>query len=307
MRSISATQKTTIKYTRNTPSPHVSTEPSDSAPLHSPPQRVLDLQDVVQSKVSKLDRRLSEAASTGEAVDLHHALRAISVDVITDYGFGKSYDLLDHRDFGIPYSTSRRELAPVIWYFQQWPILQSLALDMPPRLATRLNTNLASFLKMQEECREDIVAIKVKMDAGMFDTSRTTIFHQLLNSKATEGHVVPSVDEFRDEAFTLLSAASDSTGNALTVAMYETVSNASIYSKLTAELNEAFPDPAATLDFLKLEKLPYLTGVVKEGLRLSFGAVGRLPRVVPEEGAIFNGLAIPASVSSAFPSFPVHI
>jgi cytochrome P450 len=112
-----------------------------------------------------------------------------------------------------------------------------------------------------QECREQIVAIKVKRDAGIYDASRTTIFHQLLDPKATEGHVVPSVDELRDESFTLLAAASDSTGNALTVAMYETVSNASIYSRLAAELNEAFPDPAATLDFLKLEKLPYLVGI----------------------------------------------
>lgn len=30
--------------------------------------------------------------------------------------------------------------------------------------------------------------------------------------------------------------------------------------------------------------------------RLSFGVIGRLPRVTPEPGAVFNGYAVPASV-----------
>jgi cytochrome P450 len=105
------------------------------------------------------------------------------------------------------------------------------------------------------------VAIKANRDAGVKDVSRITIFHQLLDPNATEGHVVPSVDELRDESFVILSAASDTTGNAMTVATYEIVSNPAIYSKLAAELNEAFPDPSVTFDFITLEKLPYLVSI----------------------------------------------
>lgn len=56
----------------------------------------------------------------------------------------------------------------------------------------------------------------------------------------------------------MLSAAADTTGNAMTVAMYEVVSNEKIYSKLAAELNATFPIPTAKLEFIQLEKLPYL-------------------------------------------------
>jgi hypothetical protein len=36
--------------------------------------------------------------------------------------------------------------------------------------------------------------------------------------------------------------------------------------------------------------------------RLSYGVIGRLPRVVPEPGAFFNGFAIPAGVRPPSPS-----
>jgi len=41
------------------------------------------------------------------------------------------------------------------------------------------------------------------------------------------------------------------------------------------------------------------TAVIKEALRLSFGVPGRLPRVVPEPGATFNGYFLPAGVNQS--------
>ena len=85
-----------------------------------------------------------------------------------------------------------------------------------------------------------------------------TIFSHLMDPKAAEGHIVPSVNDLTDEAFIILSAAQDTTGNAMTIALYETVSNPEIYTKVVEELKLAFPDPNVRLDFLTLEKLPYL-------------------------------------------------
>jgi cytochrome P450 len=104
------------------------------------------------------------------------------------------------------------------------------------------------------------VAVKEAKDRGE-DPKRVTIFSHLLDPKATEGHVVPSVNDLRDEAFIILSAAQDTTGNVMTVALYETLSNPNIQAKLVEELQQAFPDPNKKLDFLALEKLPYLVRI----------------------------------------------
>ena len=88
--------------------------------------------------------------------------------------------------------------------------------------------------------------------------ARVTIFHELLRPDAVEGHVVPSVDDLVDEAISIIGAGSETTGNALEITTYHVLSNDEIYGKLTAELKESFPDPSLTLDFITLEKLPYL-------------------------------------------------
>lgn len=99
------------------------------------------------------------------------------------------------------------------------------------------------------------------MDGGQIDPdARRTIFHQLLTPNVTEGYVVPTVDQIKDEAYSITAAAADTTGNAMTIGAYHVISNQDMYKKLTAELTEAFPKDTVKLDFVTLERLPYLVG-----------------------------------------------
>jgi cytochrome P450 len=102
------------------------------------------------------------------------------------------------------------------------------------------------------------------MDAGkLSSSSRPTIFHELLDPEEKDDDYVPlTVDQLKDEAQSVLAAASDTTGNAMTVAAYHTVSNPEIFEALRKELVEAFPDPEMELSFVELERLPYLVSVV---------------------------------------------
>ena len=94
------------------------------------------------------------------------------------------------------------------------------------------------------------------MDNG--EKSLRTIFHQLLQPDAADGHVVPTVEALSDEATSVLAAAGDTTGHTLTIASYNIVTNPGIYQRLSGELKEAFPDVNNDINFTSLEKLPYL-------------------------------------------------
>ncbi|GME38124.1 Benzoate 4-monooxygenase cytochrome p450 protein [Neofusicoccum parvum] len=223
---------------------------------------VLDLEEVVQEKAHKLTKRMEAGILDKKPVDLHHGFRSVSVDVITDYAFDRSYNLLDTPDFG------------------------------------------KKFFALK--CVEQIEEVKERLADGKLNQTRPTIFSELLNPKNNDGLPIPTSWQLKDECYSMLAAAADTTGNALSTACYHTLAGREIYARLRDELVAKFPDSNQTLSFVALEKLPYLTGVIKEGLRLSFGVPGRLPRVTPEGGATFNGYFVPEGTIVGMSSWLMH-
>jgi cytochrome P450 len=92
-----------------------------------------------------------------------------------------------------------------------------------------------------------------------------------------------SVSRMVQEAQVIIGAAILTTSWALAIASFHIINNREIFGKLRAELEEAIPDSSTQLDWPALEALPYLTGCVKEGIRLAYGIASRLPRVARNE------------------------
>ncbi len=115
------------------------------------------------------------------------------------------------------------------------------------------------------------------MDSGKLTaSSRPTIFRELLSPDGKDDdYVIPTVDQLKDEAHSILAAAADTTGNAMTVAGYHTVSNPEIFATLKKELEEAFPNAEQNLSFVELEKLPYLVSDTVAVLNIAL--TNRLP------------------------------
>lgn len=185
-----------------------------------------------------------------------------------------------------------------------------MALLTPPSIAGKMNKPLSEVLALQAKCSEQIEEVRQRMKDGKLSQAdqegRPTIFTTLLDPEKQDGHPVPSTWELKDEAFSVVAAAADTTGNAMTIAAYHVMSNPSIYKKLREELTQAFPNANQEIKYIELEKLPYLTGVIKEGLRLSFGVPGRLSRVVPPGGATFNGYFIAGGCCVGMSSWLMH-
>ena len=114
------------------------------------------------------------------------------------------------------------------------------------------------------------------------------------------------MEDLTDEAFTILSAAADTTGHAMATTTYYILRDPSIYAALSNELSIAFPSSSQVHPFLTLEKLPYLTGCIKEGLRLSYGVPGRLPRTIETDSATFNGYTVPKGTIVGMSSWMMH-
>jgi cytochrome P450 len=85
----------------------------------------------------------------------------------------------------------------------------------------------------------------------------------------------------RDEAQTVVGAGLTTTAWSLSNACFYIIENKAVQEKLRKELLQAIPDVDAidAFHYRKLEALPYLTGCVKEGIRLGTGVSGRNHRI----------------------------
>lgn len=219
---------------------------------------VFELEAVVQDKAHKVCRLMQEGIKKGAAVDLHHAFRSVSVDVISDFAFDKSYNLLEKEDVGAYFFRMVRGLGPAMYVFQQFPSFQAVALSTPPWLAPFLSEALGCVTGFQQDCAKQAQVVKRRMAEGKLG-DRQTIFSTLLSKEDKPGgYQTPSDEVLMQEAYSILAAAADTTGNAMTVAAFNVLSNPLIYQRLVQDLEEAFPDPNATLEFVELEKMPYL-------------------------------------------------
>ena len=113
-------------------------------------RNVLNLEHLVQARSQKLLKIMTSRFSRDEAVDLHHAFRSVSVDVISDYAFGESYELLSRDDLGREFFALTGGIGPTWWVFQQWPAIQTLALSLPPTVAKKMSKPLKHVLTLLE-------------------------------------------------------------------------------------------------------------------------------------------------------------
>lgn len=84
---------------------------------------------------------------------------------------------------------------------------------------------------------------------------------------------------------------SDNTATLLGLAFFFLLSNRPLYKKLERELDQHFPDSKGVLEMSKLSELSYLNAVIHETQRL--GTPFFLPRIVPSEGVVIDGIQIP--------------
>ncbi len=133
-----------------------------------------------------------------------------------------------------------------------------------------------NFLKIRQQIDELIYA--EISDRRQQDTSQRTDILSLMMSATDEAGEGMSDRELRDELLTLLFAGHETTATALSWALYWSHRYPSVLSQLQEELASLGENP----DPMQIARLPYLSAVCNETLRLYPVAMLTFPRMVPE-------------------------
>ena len=95
---------------------------------------------------------------------------------------------------------------------------------------------------------------------------KRSIFHHILTSDLPEPEKDPA--RLKREAFALLAAGTITTAGTLALITYFVLENSTIQNRLREDLKEVTACyPGQVPRWADLEKIPYLTGCIKEGLR----------------------------------------
>lgn len=124
-----------------------------------------------------------------------------------------------------------------------------------------------------------------------------------------------------EEVTAVTGASFETTANVLRVIVYHVWSDAVILGRLRVELADAIAaaanDETATdfeyrsdaqpLALRALERLPYLTGVLMEGMRMSPGLGSRMQRVAPDRELVYKSWRIPAGTPVGMTQLDFHM
>ena len=212
---------------------------------------VTQLEPIIREKVEKLASRFEAAAKTREVIRFDAAYMALTMDVITQYAYARSYDYLSEPDFKLEWKNT------LMGGFEMGATMRHLPwmAKTPDWLVKVINPGMMMFFSWQRDVKKQVKSIIESRDAGA-EKASNTIFHELLDSDLPSHE--KSLDRLADEGEILIGAGSETTAMALSHITFYLLQNRTLLEKLRAELREALPDPKTNLPWSKLEQLPYL-------------------------------------------------
>ena len=104
---------------------------------------------MIENVVEKLCTRLRGYQATKEAVNLRHAFAALTMDVITDYAFAKSYNCLDEPDFAPIWPEAVDSISEQTHLNKQFPWVLPLMRLMPLWLVKQINPHIMRLISFQ--------------------------------------------------------------------------------------------------------------------------------------------------------------
>ncbi|KAI9447697.1 putative P450 monooxygenase [Lactarius indigo] len=269
---------------------------------------IFRMQHLVQERLDVFCDALKAQNISGRSSDLSLGFKCFSADATSLYCFGDCFDQTAACDFNaplliameqsLPSFSLRKQFGAIVWLvrnFSNSPITSVLP------SAIRSLCLLYNIIDSQSR---KIVLDQQKLE----ETPPSNISPKLLGSNVGGRHSSITAKHILRESQVLLCAGSSHVvGTVLMTGTYHLLHNSEMRERLFGELLTVWPNLSQPPRYEILERLPYLTAVVKETLRLAPATPVGLARVVPPEGATISGIRIPGGTSVSQSSLFVHL
>ncbi|KAJ5109198.1 benzoate 4-monooxygenase cytochrome P450 [Penicillium angulare] len=268
-------------------------------------QAVRNFDASIQEHVDTLVHVLEEAKRTDSVVKLTELFGALSADVVSQFTYGTSHGYLkgDSNEMDLLEAVySATVFAHTTFAF---PFLATMALKLPFAVLRKLPINTVPILELREWAGLKIAEVaqqqKIKTDKSQ---GPTTLFEMLVDDNVPAAERDPL--RLKNEAATIFAAGVETCARVMALSVFHLTKDRSKLEKLREELHPVMSNRSERISPTEMEKLPYLTGVINEGLRLSYGSTLRFPRVAPDEALHFEGFVIPPGTVMSQSNYFLH-
>ena len=204
--------------------------------------------------------------------------------------FGESYDFLDIPEYAATFRDSITTGFEGFIFLRLFPLIRSIMTSIPQSLLAKFSPPADALLQLQR--RSTLLLGKVLEERRALASTgeepkikpklERTVFDDLLDSNLPPSEL--KTQRLTEEVATIMLAGSETTARSLSVIACHLLlpKNRSTRLKLLqSELELMMPSVADPLPtYAELERLPYLTAIIKEGMRLQNGTTSRLARTV---------------------------
>ncbi|KAI4230547.1 MAG: hypothetical protein LQ349_006205 [Xanthoria aureola] len=257
-------------------------------------EKVSEREPFLREQVKLLVGRVERNVASRELLDIGKAYAAFSMDIATGYALGSTIGNLDRTDFNKDLANFFTDFGPLWVLGKHVPLLPWLFRRAPEWMLSCLGDRLAAYKAFSQTNLAQVRLVMSESKQAATDTKgHITIIHELLKADGLPRTSSREQDLF-DESDIVLSGGTEAL-RTLRVLTYHLCANPKILTRLREELDKAAPVGSKTpLSLHELRKLPFLTAVITEGTRLSYGAVTRLQRIVPDRTTRYGDWTIPA-------------
>ncbi|KAJ4350345.1 uncharacterized protein N0V89_008966 [Didymosphaeria variabile] len=259
-------------------------------------QNVRKLEPGIEERVQALVRKFKEKGDGGEVVQMAYAYSAFANDVVMQYCFGRSDHHIEAPEFDPSFHKTSFGAASAIALLKHLPWFLLIMWALPESVAMKMGDEVSANVKLK---RERVGQIEEVRKAGFEkeDEENKTVFHTLLQSNLPAKE--KETERLAEEAVLLVGAGTHTTSFILAVVTFHLLSNPSFLQKLREELRTVLPEVNSHAPLMQLERLPFLTAVLKEGLRVGHGAVVRSSRIAVDTSLECGKWTIPAGTPVA--------
>ncbi|KAI0277339.1 cytochrome P450 [Russula aff. rugulosa BPL654] len=262
---------------------------------------ISEIQHLVREQLDRFCDVLREQNAAGKSSDLYLGFQCFAADTVANFLFATCFDQLSFPDFqgdivkGVDMCMPTITLAKFSVFFV-WIIRY-----FPPSILMLLAPSLKGVVIFRNAVLTQVKSV-MRNRKLLDDAPHRVIFTELLNPEAIKGLPSPTALQLSHEGRVLFAAGSHTVGTTLMTGAYYLLRNPEVKQRLVDEVRAAWPVLDQAPHHEDLEKLPFLTAVIKETLRIAVTTPAGLPRVVPPSGAVISGVNVPGGVGVSCPS-----